>query len=82
VLDTLADLPFAPAVYAIENIVNGKVYILSSLNGRRRGAIISRRYAKAATPNRYLQRAFDKPPFRIHYVRILRTGLSSPPRSE
>jgi len=51
VLDTLADLPFAPAVCAIENVVNGKVYIFSSLNARRRGAIISRRCARAATPS-------------------------------
>jgi hypothetical protein len=51
VLGTLADLPFAPAVYAIENVVNGKVDIFSSLNARRRGAIISRRCARAATPS-------------------------------
>ena len=59
-LETLADLPFASAVYAIENVVNGKIYIVSTLNARRRGATISRQGRRS---NRYLQHAFDKPLF-------------------
>jgi hypothetical protein len=57
-----ADLPGAPAVYAIENVVSGKVYILSSLNARRRGAIIARRHASAATQP-VPEARLDKPPF-------------------
>jgi hypothetical protein len=60
VLDTLADLPFVPAVFTIENAVNGKVYIVSSLNARRRGATI---LCQGRHPNWYLQHAFDKPLF-------------------
>jgi predicted ATPase len=58
VLDALADLPFAPAVYAIENVVNDKVYIVSSLNARRRGCD---HFAPGPPPQPVLQHAFDKP---------------------
>jgi hypothetical protein len=59
VLDTLADLPFAPASYAIENVVNGKVYVVSSLNARRGGNHFATP-RQGRHPNRYLQHPSDK----------------------
>ena len=57
-LDALADLPSAPAVYAIENGVDGKVYIGSSLNARRRVRHHRYQLRRGSHRDGYLQRAF------------------------
>jgi hypothetical protein len=55
-----ADLPAAPAVYAIGTVANGRVYVGGSLNARRR--VEHHRYIlrQGEHRNGYLQRAFDR----------------------
>ena len=78
------DLPAAPAVYAIENLVDGKVYIGSSVNASRRVQHHWYTLSQRKHRNPYLQHAYDKhgrAQFRAFAVQLFPPGMSHAPAS-